>query len=136
MNSPFLYIVILTLSISCKPNGEKLKVEDIHGKWMLTKILENPVIVDSSAHFNFQKEGELGGHTSCNNLFGKYEFKESKVIFSKIGTTKMLCHGEKNSQEISFTSSLPNVAKVKIEEGELIIENSKGEILFRATKAQ
>lgn len=136
MKSIFLYLTILILLPSCKGIGSSLKEEDILGKWMITEILGVSVISGSKAHFYFKKDGKLGGNTSCNNLFGNYKISDKKITFSKIGTTKMLCPGEVNSQEIMFSSTLPNVSKIKIRDGFLILENMKGEEVFKSTKAQ
>jgi heat shock protein HslJ len=143
-----LFLVIISLSVAIISWGFIEKdLEDctfdtiepdstIYQKWTVT-ILNGKDDVKEKAgknipYLEFQSNNKLSGYTGCNNVYGKVFITKSKITFSEVTTTKMICRNDKfNSyeQEIEDLIFYKKAFKYKIEAGILTIYKKGKEVM-------
>lgn len=116
-----------------------LTPETLNGKWVLVagKDLQLPEAEDEIPTLTFDVKGQtLSGFTGCNRLTGSFNLKalfQGKTSFGTLGMTRMMC--QDNGLERAFMENFNAAARVSIQEGELVLQDSKGAELLRFKKA-
>lgn len=102
--------------------------------WIIETLNDNPVaqtvgkdkVPQIEIHLD---EMKFFGNGGCNNIFGKLKVYGSKINFSEIGSTRMMCQ---NSIEPDFLTALKNTDSWKIENNRLyLIQDGKTIIVFK-----
>ena len=77
------------------------------------------------------KDGEVRGSAGCNSYFGSYKIKGNSIEMSEIGSTLMACLEPEGimDQEQLFTSFLSDAQEYRLDDGQLQIFHSDGEVL-------
>ena len=83
--------------------------------WTLVSLNGRP-IENSKAYFEIDPaSGRFSGNAGCNRMFGSVKAYASKIAFSDIATTKMMCSNDgAMNTESEFTSTLSKAARYKI----------------------
>lgn len=116
-----------------------LTPETLDGKWVLVagKDLQLPEAEDEVPTLTFDVKGQtLSGFTGCNRLTGSFNLKallQGKASFGTLGMTRMMC--QDNGLERAFMENFNAAARVSIQEGELVLQDSKGAELLRFKKS-
>ena len=71
----------------------------------------------------FEGDGNFGGDTLVNRIFGKAKWSGSRVEFGKIGSTKMMSDSESMRNENEFISLLENAKSMTYAAGSLMISS-------------
>lgn len=116
-------LAILTFSANAQTS--------VNGKWKLISIKEGfPLGHTITLNIDGAK---IGGNGGCNSFGGNFRRKGGKVKFSQIISTKMWCddHGK---TEIEYFEILGKTVYLQSKNGQLIMLNSKREVLLRFKK--
>ena len=128
-----LLLPLLTLGLfSC---GQSIPLE--HTTWVLesygepsnlTNVLEDTEI---TATFDSTEE-KVTGSAGCNNYFGSYELKGSKLTLpGPIGSTMMSCGEQIDKQEYEYLSTFETAENYKIESDKLRINCGEQVLIFK-----
>ena len=104
------------------------------GSWTVEYIGKRPVIDNSPAYMEFPEDGRVAGNSSCNQFTGTYELNAGSLEFSKLASTKKMCHPALMEQETRFLAATQRVAKVQFFKGLLVLLDASDEMLFRASR--
>jgi heat shock protein HslJ len=82
------------------------------GEWRLSE-LNGRRVVDSKAHIVIDvNAARISGNAGCNRMFGTVAGGKGKIVFSKIGSTKMFCaDAAANRIENEFLAALSRVTR-------------------------
>jgi len=108
------------------------KLEGI--EWKLESLNGKTVALKSGSSITLSFDGttaKIGGTAVCNKYFGGYTKTDETVVFSAIGSTKMMC--DDNLNESDYFSMLSSVDSYKISGGKLTLMG-KDKILAVYTK--
>lgn len=98
---------------SDKLEGVEWKLESLNGKTFVLKS-------GNSITLSFEgTTAKIGGTAVCNKYFGGYTKTVETVVFSGIGSTKMMC--DDNLNESDYFSMLGSVDSYKISGGKLTL---------------
>ncbi len=94
----------------------------------LQAVLEGTEITTS---FN-GAEGQVTGSAGCNSYFASYEASGNKLSFSDIAQTEMYCiaPGGVMEQEQEYLALLLDTATFQVEDSQLTISSSDGQVLI------
>ncbi|WP_350334359.1 META domain-containing protein [Coralliovum pocilloporae] len=70
-------------------------------------------------------DGRMNGYAGCNSFFGSYKQKGQTLSFGPIGSTRMLCEGDRQHQEDVILEALERVSSFEIN-GALLRLNTGG----------
>ena len=99
--------------------------------WRPTNLGEMAIDESTSMRLQFNPQGQITGNAGCNNYFGSYEFRETGMVFSMVGSTKMACEEPANSIEVSYLDTLNQVASAARAENRLAFRDADGRTLIR-----
>lgn len=91
-------------------------------EWKLESLNGKTVALKSGNSITLSFEGttaKIGGTAVCNKYFGGYTKIDETVVFSAIGSTKMMC--DDNLNESDYFSMLGSVDSYKISGGKLTL---------------
>ncbi|KAA3642882.1 MAG: META domain-containing protein [Chloroflexi bacterium] len=109
----------------------QLPAELANTNWQLVSMDGNALMEGSSATLRFDgNTGEINGNASCNQFFGQAAIASERVYMSGLGMTMMACEEDINQQEITYMAALQNVQSYTIDEGQLHLQGSEGELIF------
>lgn len=98
---------------SDKLEGVEWKLESLNGKTFVLKS-------GNSITLSFEgTTAKISGTAVCNKYFGGYTKTDETVVFSGIGSTKMMC--DDNLNESDYFSMLGSVDSYKISGGKLTL---------------
>jgi heat shock protein HslJ len=83
----------------------------------------------------FASAASVNGTGGCNSFSGKAELGGSKMKLCPLGTTKKLCIGPSQAVEDAFYRALQDTQSARMDGGQLVLLNAKGEELTRLDKA-
>ncbi|WP_434591912.1 META domain-containing protein [Streptomyces sp. A5-4] len=120
-----------SIAMSAKPpepnaelTGTRWNVESlIKGK----SVTSLPSDTAGKAELTFDKDGSVGGSTSCNNLSGKAAVAGSTITFSKVATTRKMCVPEAMQTERALLKILGGKADYEIKGSTLSLTAAGGE---------
>lgn len=102
--------------------------------WRLTRLEGQPVMVGkgrAEPHLVLHSDGErLTGSGGCNRLQGSYELQDDRLVFGRIGVTRMYCP-EVQDQEQAFLTALERVAGWRLDGQHLELLDEEGAVLLR-----
>ena len=127
-----LFFVILISGCSGTKGTTGSKLEGI--EWKLESLNGKTVALKSGSSITLSFDGttaKIGGTAVCNKYFGGYTKTDETVVFSAIGSTKMMC--DDNLNESDYFSMLSSVDSYKISGGKLTLMG-KDKILAVYTK--
>ena len=91
------------------------------------------VLADTEVTATFNSaDARVTGKAGCNNYFGSYEVKSSKLTLpGPIGSTKMSCGEQIDKQEYDFLQAFQAAESYKIENGRLHITCGTQTLVFK-----
>ena len=115
--------------------GVSIQAQTIVGNWNLTWVLiewDMAYSITAPVTLTIDEAGKIQGNGGCNSFSGNYALKKpkasfkkpSKIKFSDIIATKMVCQPASRTENVFFRS-LKEATTVVLENGELLIENVK-----------
>ncbi len=117
--------------------GGAVSVPDPAGSWTIQQIGDRPVVDGSPASMAFAEDGTVAGNGSCNQFTGGYEINGDRLSLGPLAATSRLCSEEAmNDQEMRLFKALGEVAGFRIEENQLVLLDSAGESLVRASRTE
>ena len=85
----------------------------------------------------FATDGTVAGNGSCNRFTGGYEINGDRISMGPLAATSRMCAAEAlNEQETRLFRALGEVAGIRIEGNVLILVDSSGDPLVRASRAE
>ena len=130
----FLSTIVLALT-SCSTTKSAYS---LGGEWDVVNLQGKEVKPETNVTpflgFNLN-EGKVYGFTGCNRLTGTIDAQElasGTADFSKMGSTRMLCHDDK--YERSFLEALGQVNKSELKNNVLKLSDKKGNVLITLKK--
>ena len=118
------------------PSTKILSTQDIIGTWYITLIDNKPTLEHSQTELTFSADNRLSGKASCNRITTSYllspEKSKTKLTFNLAAGTRMMCPHILMAQEQRFFDAMAKVTQVRLEQGNLILFNDNGMLLFKA----
>lgn len=133
-----LFLAGLLLMISCNSSKKMKSSNELYltgTRWTVIKVREsmasssrNPRTIELALP-NKKGNGTFSGNTGCNTMTGSYSSEKgtSKIRFSEIATTKMLCQDDK--QESIILDALNSVNSYELS-GSILKLYSGGDLLL------
>ena len=110
---------------------DKYKLDD--EPWFLTKVKSGEKLKslkDAHAFIVFHlDENKVSGNFGCNKFFGSVKIDEKKILFDKLGSTKMMCADEMNKIENGFMQQLPKANQYEVKGNQLFLYQNKSLLL-------
>jgi len=118
-----------------KPEDKTLTAAALEDRtWNLMQLGETPIVAPKDrpgAHIVLMsKDKRVAGSGGCNRIMGGYALEGSKLSFSKMASTMMMCE-ESMALEQSFLKTLDTVASWSIEGNTLLLKNASGLVVAR-----
>jgi copper homeostasis protein (lipoprotein) len=117
---------------TCGRPGATAQLRDMY--WKLTRLHDQPVKVGERSrepHLVLHTDGRrLTGSGGCNRLQGTYELQDERLVFGRIGVTRMYCE-DVQDQEQAFLVALELVAGWRLEGQHLELLDADGAVLLR-----
>lgn len=112
----------------------------LHDIWALQAIHNEAIPTETDQKPNktpmleiFVADKRMGGNDGCNTLFGQIEeLTETRIGFSKMGSTKMMCPNMEVPN--AFTKALGETATYKVENLHLYFYNAEGKEILKFVK--
>jgi heat shock protein HslJ len=124
------------LLAGCQAAGSAPGESDLQGFWQVDRIGDQPAVQESRANLIFSKS-EITGNAGCNRFFGKYRYHGGELtVDPDLGGTKMMCRPSVMAQENDFLLLLPQVRRVELHGGVLVLLNDGGEVLISARRVE
>jgi heat shock protein HslJ len=89
----------------------------------------------NAPRLQFHTATSVNGTGGCNTFSGKAELGGIAMKLGPLATTKKLCVGPSQAVEDAFYRALQDTASARIEAGQLVLLNAKGEEVARLDKA-
>lgn len=89
----------------------------------------------NSPRLQFATATSVNGTGGCNTFSGPAELSGSKMKLGPLATTKKLCIGPSQAVEDAFYRALQNTQSARLDGGQLVLLDAKGEELARLDKA-
>ncbi|MBE2216973.1 MAG: META domain-containing protein [Ignavibacteria bacterium] len=130
ISAAVIIFVILISGCSGTKGTSSAKIEGI--EWKLESLKGSPVALKSGSSITLSFDGstaKISGTAVCNKYFGGYTKTDETLIFSGIGSTKMMC--DDNINESDYFSTLGSVDAYKVSAGKLsLLSGSKVVLVF------
>lgn len=129
-------VIVIFMSgvcFSCNtPSPEKLA-----GEWNVVELKGEAVVpTDKTPFLGFDvKDSRIYGFTGCNRITGTLDAEQllkGKPDFSKMGSTRMMCHDDK--YETKFLEALSSVEKAECKGKDIVLSDKDGSVLVRLRK--
>jgi len=103
------------------------------GEWRLAE-MNGRRVSDSTAYIDISaREKRISGNAGCNRMFGSVTGEAGRIVFSKIGTTKMACPDNKASRtEAQFLKAIQSVNRYR-ESGETLSLYARNRVVLKFT---
>ncbi len=88
------------------------------------------VSADNSKQSVEFKASQIMGNAGCNQFFGTYNQKDSKISVNPLATTRIACAHDVMLKEHDFLLTLESAKHVEIAENMLILKNAAGAIVL------
>ncbi|MDX2218228.1 MAG: META domain-containing protein [Burkholderiales bacterium] len=89
----------------------------------------------NAPRLQFVSAVSVNGTGGCNTFTGKAELGGSVMKLGPLGTTKKLCIGPSQAVEDAFYRALQDTQSARIDGGQLVLLNAKGEEVARLDKS-
>lgn len=123
-----ILFVFLISGCSGTKGTSSAKIEGI--EWKLESLKGSPVALKSGTSITLSFDGstaKISGTGVCNKYFGGYTKTDETLIFSGIGSTKMMC--DDNLNESDYFSALGSVDSYKISGSKLSLSSGSKVVL-------
>lgn len=77
------------------------------------------------------KASQISGNAGCNQFFGTYNQKDSKISVNPLATTRMACSHDVMLKEHDFLVTLESAKHVEMDANMLILKNANGQVLMK-----
>lgn len=124
---------VLLLLAACAAPGPA--PGDVRGAWRIEQARTEPLYDKRLARLDFNADGTLTGHTSCNRLSGRYTLEGDKLAVGRVATTRMACGRLQLEQEDRVLSALEAARTARVRaDGLLELRDDDGRGVLRATR--
>lgn len=110
----------------------------VESHWSVETLYANGNSIEIPAGHNpgisFLKGNKIAGETGCNRFFGDYESDGEKIIFTNMGSTRMMC--PQMEFENSYMQALGNIASFTITQDTLTFKDKEGNIIAILKKTE
>jgi heat shock protein HslJ len=104
------------------------------GKWLAEDIGGGGVIDRVQTRLELSADGKVTGNGGCNRYFGTASVEGNRIVFGRIGSTRMACPPAVMSQETRFFNALTSVRTWRIERTKLLLLDSRGAVSIRLAR--
>jgi heat shock protein HslJ len=107
--------------------GGRLPPDDFEGtSWRVNKINGADVGLERQAFFEFAK-GRFSGTIGCNRMSGSFSYKDKKLTFGPMMSTRMGCPDPIGAQEMAFAAVLGSIASMAFPgDGSVVLTGKDG----------
>jgi heat shock protein HslJ len=131
-------IILTSLSLallSCN-NTANLSKQTLAGKWLISSINAQRVIIGKVPILTFDNNLSLSGQASCNNISTRYAVDNKTLSIGPIATTRKMCSPELMQQESTLLKVLTKVKRFQIDSGLLIMLDQQGKTVLKAQRVK
>lgn len=124
-----------TKSTSTSKSGSKL----YDAKWMINELEGKRVVLPEGGKemfIQFSSDGKASGTTGCNNFTGTADISGSRMKFSPLATTRMMCPEQIMNYERSFLDAIQRTASYSINGSMLTLKDASGNALATFSSAR
>lgn len=108
---------------------------EVRGAWRIEQARTEPLYDKRLARLDFNADGTLTGHTSCNRLSGRYTLDGDRLAVGPVATTRMACPRLQMEQEDRVLSALEAARTARVRgDGLLELRDEDGRGVLRATR--
>lgn len=108
---------------------------EVSGLWRIEQARTEPLLDKRHARLVFERDGRLGGHTSCNVLSASYSLLGDRLTIGPVATTRMACAELQREQEDRVLTALELAATARVRpDGILELRDAEGRGVLRATR--
>lgn len=112
-------------------------IPEIKGtEWLLRSLHGADVDPEIGSSLGFDDEGNAFGNGGCNRFRGSAEIVGDSLKFGNLASTMMACMEPNSTQEAAFHAALAETVAFRGEEADLLLLNSKDEIVARLSPAE
>lgn len=84
------------------------------------------------ASLDIASTGQISGHAGCNRYFGKADIGPDSLRWVQMGVTRMYCmHPGVMEAEDRFLQAMNQTRSARQEQGQLLLLNEAGQVLWR-----
>lgn len=98
-------------------------------EWLLKTLAGKDVDPDIGSSLGFNDEGGVHGSGGCNRFRGGVTIDGNALKFGDLASTMMACEENASRQEHAFHTALGKTVAYRIDAGDLVLLDDKGEIL-------
>ena len=124
---PFAMAAAMFIFSMCSQNN----TIPVESNWELEYLYSNGTEMtppqEHTATLAFLKDSKIAGETGCNRFFGEYTAEGERVKFENMGSTRMMCPDMQF--ETAYLQAISQTASYTIEDGELSLKDSNGNIV-------
>lgn len=107
---------------------------ELNGKWRLTEIADKSVPHTRSSISFLDKDQTFSATAGCNSFFGYYRTDNKTLLLSNPAVTMKGCPEDLAALEAMLANALNNVASYQIQQNQLKIYNSRGQLVLKAER--
>lgn len=113
---------------------KKVTQASLEGKWTLSTLANQPVLLPRPAFLQFQADGGVAGLTGCNRFNSGYTTSGSSLVFKGSAVTRMACIGSEMQVEDRFLRAIDQTRSYTIAGNTLTLRDSADLALATLTK--
>ena len=89
-------------------------------------------VAADNAHQSVEfKSSQIIGNAGCNQFFGTYNQKDSKITVNPLATTRKACGHDVMLKEHDFLLTLESAKHVEVNANMLILKNADGQVVMK-----
>ena len=107
----------------------------VAGAWRIAQARSEPMLDSRRARLDFNPDGRLTGHTSCNPLSARYTLDGERLTLQQLSSGRARCATLQLEQEDRVLSALDAVTSARVRpDGLLELRDADGRGVLRATR--
>lgn len=126
MKHLFSLLLITSTALAMETNSTSFTLPG--SAWQATTFAGQSPLADHAITFEFDTEGNIAGHASCNRFRGSCQIEGDKIKVGPLRSTRRACEPDVMEQEHKFLALLGAAATWSLDGDKLVLTTPDGEI--------
>ena len=126
MKHLFSLLLITSTALAMETNSTSFTLPG--SAWQVTTFAGQSPLADHPITFEFDTEGNIAGHASCNRFGGSCQIEGDKIKVGPLRSTRRACEPDVMEQEYKFLALLGAAATWSLDGDKLVLTTPDGEI--------